>query len=258
VKTLTSPPRLRLHSGMQIFVKHRHAFGLQHPKGVISTLLIICVGDNPLLLHLVLCLCSGMQIFVKHQHTFGLQHPKGVTTFVLHLRWGRSLLHLVLLLCSGMQIFVKHQHPFGHTFGLQHPKGVTTLFFVCVGDNALLLPYFSTSFFICVAECRFSCQAPACMAISLPYCTCHCMPVKYLICNTNYQIKKSVELTHALSGQWHLLTHLLFQSIICKSTCTFNCFYAPKDQEPKAYRLKCWRGCDYQEGTKREASSLRR
>ena len=220
VKTLTSPPRLRLRSGMQIFVKHRHAFGskgvistlfficvgedplllhlvlrlrggmqifvkhrhpfghtfgLQHPKGVISTLVFVCVGDDPLLLHLVLRLRSGMQIFVKHQHTFGLQHPKGVTTlFFVCIGEDPLLLHLVLHLHGGMQIFVKHQH----TFGLQHPKGVTTLFFICIREDPLLLPYFSTSFFICVVECRFLCQAPACMALSLPYCTCHCMPCK--------------------------------------------------------------------------------
>jgi len=126
-------------------------------------------------LHLVLRLRSGMQIFVKHQHTFGLQHPKGVTTlFFVCVGEDPLLLHLVLHLHCGMQIFVKHQH----TFGLQHPKGVTTLFFICIREDPLLLPYFSTSFFICVVECRFLCQAPACMALSLPYCTCHCMPCK--------------------------------------------------------------------------------
>ena len=50
MKTLTSPPRLHLRSGMQIFVKHWHAFGLKHPKGVT--------------LHLVLRLRGGMQIFM--------------------------------------------------------------------------------------------------------------------------------------------------------------------------------------------------
>jgi len=163
VKTLTSPPRLRLRSGMQIFVKHRHAFGLQHPKGVISTLFFVCVGEDPLLLHLVLCLHGGMQIFVKHRHpfghTFGLQHPKGVISTLVFVCVGDDplLLHLVLRLRSGMQIFVKHRHPFGHTFGLQHPKGVTTFVLCLRRGRSLTSPPRSSS-------ARWNadfCQAPA-------------------------------------------------------------------------------------------------
>jgi len=106
MKTLTSPPCLRLCSGMQIFVKHQHAFGLQHPKGVT--------------LHLVLRLRSGMQIFVSSTSTlsdyniqkksppcsssaqwnadfcqapahFRITTSKRSHHLVLRLRWGRSL-----------------------------------------------------------------------------------------------------------------------------------------------------------------------